>query len=194
MCVCVCVCMYVRTYIDVKFVRRTQYVWSWPSTNLTHTSMYSSSGELITFGDDEGGLYLWADKAALEAKSMTQSPISGVRDEIHCFTLWYTVIHYNTPRAKLDAKHMTQCFISGVRDEIHCVTLWQTVIHYNTPKAALDAKHMTQSPFWVCVMKLTATHCNTLQRTATHCNTLQHTATHCTALTRTVTYCNTPRA
>ena len=87
-CVCVCVCMYVRTYINVKFVRRTHYVWSWPSTNsstnLTHTSMYSSSGELITFGDDEGGLYLWADKAALEAKSMTQSPISGTCDEIHC--------------------------------------------------------------------------------------------------------------
>ncbi len=36
----------------------------------------STTGELAVFGDHQGGLYLWADKAAQETKAMTETPIS----------------------------------------------------------------------------------------------------------------------
>jgi len=67
--------------------------------------------------------------------------------------------------------------------------------------ATQNDKSFVENPPRYTFLKVTATHCNTLQHTATHystllhtaahCCTLQHTATHCRSLQHTAAHCNT---
>ena len=54
------------------------------------------------------------------------------------------------------------------------------------------ATHRNKHLCITSLLRLHATHCNTLQHTTTQCNTLQHIATHCMILQHTATHCHTP--
>ena len=96
---------------------------------------------------------------------------------------YHELIGYVTSRNVTDSTQLS-CYHSGI-----------LITHVTSVNKRTNCKTTH------CVIRNTATHCNTLHHTASHCitlhhtaphcNTLQHTATHYTTLHNTATHCNT---
>ena len=116
---------------------------------------------------------------------LTALLLKSFRLRLHCYTLGFTLWHYNDNdfwEIVLDTRAIASSRGILCRESVRASeNAFENACILKRAITSSRGRHSQKVGLLLmqCVNILQCLHCNTLQHNATQCNTLQHTATHC---------------